>query len=298
MRQEVLILLNERKTMKKILTVIIVFGLSTTASASGVNLDKSQYNFFNPTPEELMRDMSADRPDKTESPYTVDAGHYQIETSFIDYTYDAEVLDKPNTRVDTFSVMPTNLKIGLLNNLDIQFVINPYVSERTKTNGNAQRKNGFGDIQTRLKYNFWGNDEGTTAFGVMPFVKFPTNGANLGNNDIESGLIFAFAAELPQGWGMGLMTEFDFNKDADDSGYHTEFINTITFGREIIGDLSGYIEFFSNVSAEDGVDWIGTMSAGMTYALTKNVQLDGGINIGVTNSADDLNPFCGLTVRY
>ena len=41
--------------------------------------DKSHYHLFNPTPRELMREFNTDRPDKTESPYTVDAGHFQFE---------------------------------------------------------------------------------------------------------------------------------------------------------------------------------------------------------------------------
>ena len=35
-----------------------------------------------------MRDLSPDRPDATESPYTVDAGHYQLEMDFANFTYD------------------------------------------------------------------------------------------------------------------------------------------------------------------------------------------------------------------
>ena len=35
-----------------------------------------------------MREMSTDRPDKTESPYTVDAGHFQVEMDVLTYSYD------------------------------------------------------------------------------------------------------------------------------------------------------------------------------------------------------------------
>jgi hypothetical protein len=42
----------------------------TTFDALGA--DKSQYSLFNPTPERLLRDMTTDRPDTTESPFTVD----------------------------------------------------------------------------------------------------------------------------------------------------------------------------------------------------------------------------------
>ncbi|MEO8821382.1 MAG: hypothetical protein ABI267_05890 [Ginsengibacter sp.] len=41
---------------------------------------KSGYTIFNPTPKKLMRDFETDRPDVTESAYTVDAGHFQLET--------------------------------------------------------------------------------------------------------------------------------------------------------------------------------------------------------------------------
>ena len=35
-----------------------------------------------------MREMSTDRPDKTESPYTVDAGHFQIEWDLFNFERD------------------------------------------------------------------------------------------------------------------------------------------------------------------------------------------------------------------
>src|SRR5687767_4843881 len=50
--------------------------------------EKWQYHLFRPTPRHLMRDLATDRPDVTESPYTVDAGHFQAELSFIEYVSD------------------------------------------------------------------------------------------------------------------------------------------------------------------------------------------------------------------
>src|SRR5687767_13300570 len=45
--------------------------------------DKSQYTLFNPVPRDMRRELSPDRPDRTESPFTVDAGHVQVELSFV-----------------------------------------------------------------------------------------------------------------------------------------------------------------------------------------------------------------------
>ena len=270
-----------------------------SSSASSLP-DKSHYSLFKPTPRELMRPMSTDRPDKTESPYTVDAGHFQIEMDVLSYSFDRYNTDFNDTRVETVGIAPINLKAGLCNNVDFQLILEPYTSVRThdRTAGTVRNQRGFGDIVTRLKMNLWGNDSGATALAVMPFVKLPTNRDELGNNAVEGGVILPLAVELPWGWGMGLMTEFDFNRDSSGSGLHTEFINTVTFGHDIIGKLSGYVEFFSLVSTESGADWIGTVDAGLTYALTDDIQLDAGVNFGVTRPADDINPFVGLSWRF
>ena len=63
--------------------------LVAAVPASAQDVDKSQYNLFNPTPRDLWRPLSADRPDITESPITVDAAAVQLETSFFVYAHDS-----------------------------------------------------------------------------------------------------------------------------------------------------------------------------------------------------------------
>jgi len=279
--------------------VTVIVSLAFTASLlANEPAEKSQYTIWNPTPRELMREMSTDRPDKTESPYTVDAGHFQMETDLVNFTRDRH--SESGERVESWSFFNANLKIGLCNSTDLQLVVPTYNSVRTKNRvaGTTEKNSGFGDLVTRLKMNFWGNDGGKTAFGAMPFVKFPTAQDNLGNGAFEGGLILPLAVELPRGWGMGAMTEVDITEDGDGSGYHPEFVNTITFGHDIAGNLAGYVEFFSLVSTERDSSWVGAVGLGLTYALSENVQLDCGVNIGVTRSADDLNPFLGISWRF
>ena len=261
--------------------------------------DKRQYHFFKPTPDSLLREMSTDRPDKTESAYTVDAGHFQIEMDLATYRYDKRNTAGDGNVVRVWGVAPVNLKVGLFNNVDFQLMLSTFNIERTSAPGaGVTKKRGFGDITTRLKWNLWGNDGGSTALALMPYFKFPTNQDNLGNNTIEGGLIVPLAVALPAGWGMGVMTQLDILRDENASGHHPEFVNTITFSHDIVGNLGGYLEFFSSVSTEAGSKWVGTFDLGLTYALTKNVQLDAGINIGITRSADDWNPFLGLSWRF
>ncbi len=260
--------------------------------------DKSIYNLFNPTSHDLMREMSTDRPDQTESPYTVDAGHFQVEMDLVSATFDRDRSGGGDVRTTGWWTS-LNLKAGLLNNVDIQFVIDPYVSEKTdnRGDGTVTRASGFGDLQTRLKINLWGNDGGKTAFGIMPFIKWPLVGNSLRNGKIEGGVIFPLGVELPAGWGMGAQTEFDFVSDAT-GGYDVEYFNTITFGHDIAGNLGGYVEFAALVTPESGEDWQGQASVGFTYGFNENTQLDFGCNFGVTQSAPDFNPFVGLSFRF
>jgi hypothetical protein len=72
----------------------------------------------------------------------------------------------------------------------------------------------------------------------------------------------------------------------------------VTISHDIIGKLAGYAELFSNLSTERDAGWIATFDFGFTYELSRNVQLDAGMNVGLTETADDLNPFVGLSVRY
>lgn len=262
--------------------------------------DKNGYNLFHATPAALLREMATDRPDKTESAYSVDAGHYQIEMDLLTYTYDRSSAGGEHLTVKAWAVAPINLKVGVLNNVDLQIIAESYNIRRTKDRAanSGTRVSGFGDLLLRCKTNLWGNDGGPSALAVMPFVKLPTNQRDLGNEALEGGIIFPFAMELPADWGLGAQAEVDHLQDSNSSDYHQEFINTVTVSHDIAGRLGGYVELFSNVSTERGAKWIATFDFGFTYAVTCDIQLDAGMNVGLTGAADDLNPFIGLSMRY
>jgi hypothetical protein len=97
---------------------------------------------------------------------------------------------------------------------------------------------------------------------------------------------------------LGTMVQVNYLQDSEGSSYHTEVIESLTIGHDIIGELAGYVELFSNLSTERHASWIATFDVGLTYKLSRNVQLDAGANIGLTEAAQDLNPFIGLSMRF
>ena len=259
--------------------------------------DKSQYHLFHPVPHDLLRDLSTDRPDTTESPYSVDAGHFQLEMSLIDYTHDRRNAESETRHV--LSVAPMILKAGLLEDVDLQLGLDPFIHEEVKdrTTGEEETVSGFGDLLIRVKWNLWGNDEGMTAFALMPFVKFPTAHRHIGNGECEGGLIAPLAISLPMEFSLGLMPEIDVVRNPDDDRHIVDFLHTAALGRDLIGDLGAFIEYAGFVDLSGEQDYRAYFDAGMTYALSSEIQLDGGIRVGLTRAADDFALFLGISIR-
>ena len=258
--------------------------------------NKNRYNLFNPTPENLLRELATDRPDKTEGPTTVDAGHCQFEMDFATFTYD----QTSGVQTKNWNIAAFNIRVGLLNNVELSLIFESYLRQAIEDRSARTMSilSGIGDFITRLKINLWGDDGGHTAFALFPFVKFPKSTGGLGNASVEGGAIFPFSVKLPAKVDMGMETGISFLRNESGGNYHEEFVNSVTFTREIIGKLSGYCEFFSSVPTEHDSEWIGTVDLGLTYALTENLQLDCGCNIGVTHAADDINAFSGISIRF
>jgi hypothetical protein len=267
------------------------------AAENGGSPDKSAFNLFNPVPENLMRELAPDRPDKTDSPFTVDAGHFQVEMDFANHTWGSP--NPEGVKSEGYQIAPANLKVGVFNNVDLQLVLQPWQSVRVedKNVGTVKYHSGFGDLTPRIKVNLVGNDGGFFALALIPFVKFPTAQNHLGNGSMEGGLGVPYAFDVPH-WEVGFQTTFNINHDDTGNGYHAEFGNSISIGHAIIGPLAYHVEFFSSVSTEQNSDWVGTFDTWFTCRVNRNLVFDGGVYIGVTRAADDWHPWVGMTWRY
>lgn len=65
---------------------LVLSALAFPAFADEEWPDKSACTLFRPTPDADLSGFSTDRPPKANSPYTVDAGHFQYETDIAVYS--------------------------------------------------------------------------------------------------------------------------------------------------------------------------------------------------------------------
>lgn len=264
--------------------------------------EKAQYNLFNPTPRSMMREMTTDRPDTTEVPFTVDAGHFQTESTLFGYARSRP--DEDGVSSDAYEFASTNLRIGLTNDVELSLVWQPYgmIDLDGAALQDEQQQSGIGSVDIRAKINLWGNDNFEklgSAAALLPFVTIPTDDDNgIGAAAVEGGMVVPVAFALPAGFGLGINVGMFAIRDEDDNGYHAEYSTTASLAYEWTDKFGSYLEVVGLFGVDDPRGDIFVLGSGWTYALTDDVQLDGGVNFGLSNASDRYNPFVGLSMRY
>lgn len=258
--------------------------------------DKSHYTIFNPTPVDLRRSYNTDRPSKTDSPYTIDAGTFQIESDLANWTLGYE----EGVRVRTWIVGNTNLKVGLTNWMDLQIFPQLYVNTRTSgpNFGKEVTHDGFGDTTVRFKINLLGNDGGKLAISLVSSVKIPTNNDHLANHVWEPGFGLPINYSLPAGFTLFAQTRIDILDEPHSRDMRVQWQNPVGLSRTIVRNLSGYVEFYNAVSSGHDHPWVGTVDTGLIYQATPNFSVDVNSFFGVTKSAPDFNVFVGFARRF
>lgn len=237
-----------------------------------------------------LRELTTDRPDATESPFTVDAGHLQLEMNVASFTRNR--LD--GVKTTEWDLAPFNLRYGVTPRCEVGIFVTPHLRVTEQFRGGPKSTlRGVGDTTLRSKFNFWGNDGGPNALGLMLDLKLPTAADGLGNDKVEGAVTFPVAYEIGAGWEGAAMTSVEVVHTG--TARRAVWVNTITFARDLAEDLGGFLEFTS--AAGDGAH-VATFNCGLTRKLGPMVQLDGGINLGISRTAPDLAVFVGLSRKF
>lgn len=253
------------------------------------------YTLLDPKPRNQMRALNTDRPTKAPNPYTIDAGHFLMEMDVVTYTR-ATSVGSPTT--ETFSFVAPTIKLGILDWTEIQVTPPSYALQNFSTGGfQMGRINGFGDTIIRNKTNFYGNMGGNVSLAIMPYVKIPNTSSNFSNGVVEGGVTLPGSVTLSDDWGLGFMAQWDYKKNSSDSAYHSEGQGSAYLSYSIINGLNTYLEIYGRKSFELNSLWISTVDTGLVYKVTPDTQIDAGLNIGLTDASDNLNPFLGFSFR-
>lgn len=273
----------------------------SSSAAADPEAYKSGFSLFNPTPQGLMREFEPDRPDLTDSPFTVDAGHFQFEADVTNYTLSRPGRDRAIT--ETFLFGSTEVRIGITNNAEFDILIQPAKAIATHYSAPGSDNWDFGTdtIELGARFNIFGNDTfdrpGSIATGIKPFIEIPT-GSEVSGNFVEGGLAIPFAIKLARKFEAELMTEYDVIKSDQQAGYHIEFFNSGSLTYQWTEALSIYAEGAALLNSDEGPGTIVIVGTGVLMELSANASIDFAANFGVTEGADRANLVVGFARRF
>jgi len=282
--------------------LVVLWGLSDASPAFAQDEPAAETAIV-PTGESAraLRELTTDRPDVTESPFTVDAGHIQLESTLFGYARSRA--DSTGVVTESFEFATTNLRIGLTDRLEANVVWQPYgVVESTGGLAGATTR-GIGSVTLRAKYSLWGNDgpkrAGDTALALLPYVTLPADADNgVGESEVGFGLIVPLAIDLGGGFGLGLNGAANFTRTEDDPTYDAAVLVSGSLAWGWTDRLGSYAEVVWEFSRGEAGGDVVTLDTGVTLALGPDLQLDAGVNIGATRAADRVAPFIGIAARF
>ena len=262
----------------KLLSLALVLGLVPALPATEVR-----------TPG-AGRPLTTDRPDSTESPFTVEPGRVQLEMDFANHTRDRS---GGATATET-EVAPFNLRFGVATNFELGvFAPSRRWERESSAAGPVTRRSGWGDVVLRAKQNWIGNDGGFVATGTIVDLKLPTATGGLGNGKLEGEVMFPVAFAPGGNWHAGVMTAVALVHDGN--RYDTVWGNTVTCCFDLSPVWEGVVELTS--AAGEGTH-AASFNCAIIRKLGPDMHLDAGVNFGISRNAPDLQFFAGLARRF
>jgi hypothetical protein len=218
----------------------------------------------------------------TETPDTVQPGRFLLEMDALSLRIDRDAGDK----YTAFGAASTFLTTGLTANWDLQVGAEFFLSQKFDTGGLGDRRSGIGDVYVRTKWRFFESAEYYASMALLPYVKLPTNSGGVGNDSVEGGLIVPFQAKVLGDCDFAAMAEVSMLRNDNDDGYDSHWFASAALTRQVFKVIGLYAEATAGKSS-GGAPWAGTLGAGATLSVTKNMWWDYSISRGLSRGAPD-----------
>lgn len=245
--------------------------------------------------EDGLRDLCPDRPGKGTGTCTVDAGHFQVEMD----AFDATLQHADGVTTDVYVMAAPLLKYGVTNDWDIEVGFTPFEAIHMHDTNGSDTQRGIGDLFLRTKFNLAGNEGGALGIAFEPFLKIPTANKELGNGTVEGGALLPLAYDLGDGWSIASTPEVDVLRNQNRDGYHADIINVVGIGRAFDGGVTLGAEAWESSELDPaGATQQYSLDFDAAWQPDGDLQLDGGVNVGLNRATPDVQIYAGISRRF
>lgn len=272
---------------------------STASAADKPPPDQSGYSVLRPAPDDKLRDPCFDRPAKGTSACTLDPGRWQLETELFDDAFQRQ----DGVTTDAWRAVNPTLKLGLTDRADIEISLPLYQSLRVHdaASGFDQTLDGVGDMTLAAKYALIGNSGSDLAVVLRPFLTLPTARTGLGAGAVEGGVLVPLSAPLAGGWSINVTPEVDILADSVGSGRHAQTVGSVGFTHGLGAGFSGTVEAWAQRDFDPaGEITQASFDLGLAWspASVPSLQLDAGVNLGLTHDTPGAEVYAGVSKRF
>jgi hypothetical protein len=246
--------------------------------------------FVWPKPTDVTGALSTDRPGFADSTSVLPRGHVQLELGYT-FTQDLE----GGVRVRDHAIAQSNLRAGLLDNLELRVLWNGFSATEIRQAGTTDHDDGGGDMAVGLRSQLLKND------GFLPdltglvdlFIPVGANSKSAGDvvPDIRLAYGWALTGTLRL-YGVGIAAAA-----VDDDGRHFQGSVSAGLSWGITKELASFVEYFGIFRDRRGSP-LHSVNGGLAFLLGDDVQVDVSAGLGLNTDAPDAFVGAGLSLRW
>lgn len=222
--------------------------------------------------------ISTDRPGIPYGTLIVPTGHLQLETGLPTFENDP-LPGGHNLLLST----PTYLRYGVSDDFEVQLASSPWNRRTTTQDGRRHSVSGAGDLQLGGKFALTPGGGGVPAITLIGYVTVPTGNRNFSNGRAAYNLNAVASWSLTGNTGLTTMASFT-QAPADGDRHANSGTFAVSLSHSFTSRLSAYAEtgWFPGYTNTSSTALAG---GGMTYLLTRHVQLDGFFDLGLNHAS-------------
>ena len=232
-------------------------------------------------PAAAQEPMITDRPDFTESAFSIPTGYFQLEAGF---TFE----DGESGDFETYG--EALLRVGLTPRWEARLGIPSY----GRFEADGMDASGFLDasLGAKVELDPWG--QASTALLVSTSV--PTASGDFESSHWQPEVLLALSWDLDAGYGLGANLGYTHAYDGNER--FAQLRASVGLGIPVSDRLGAFVEMYGfSEESEDGSPTL-YADAGLTYALSEDLQLDVRVGHGFADSGTDLFFGAGVSTRW